>query len=110
MVLWTDPIRPVKPGRREGGEAYWMPQIGQGNRGPAGFSGAPRKHSQIDPLASDPEHSAHLHLLGGDHRNLPSGQEDPAEHSGRGGAPRKACTEPGTAPSMGDSPNRAWLG
>lgn len=26
----TDPIRPLKPGRRGGGEASWTPQIGQG--------------------------------------------------------------------------------
>lgn len=29
-AVWMDPIRPTKPGRREGGEASWRPQIGQG--------------------------------------------------------------------------------
>lgn len=62
------------------------------------------KHGQIDPLALDPEYSADLHLLGGDHKNQEvSGWEGPAEHFSR------ACTELGTAPSMGDSPNKAWM-
>lgn len=30
MGVRTDPIRPGNPGRREGGEASRMPQIGQG--------------------------------------------------------------------------------
>lgn len=29
MGVGKDPIRPAKPGRREGGEASWTPQIGQ---------------------------------------------------------------------------------
>lgn len=104
MGVWADPIRPGKPGRREGGEASWMPQIGQGKPRACKIFWGPMKHGQIDPLALDPEHSADLHLLGGDHRNQEvSGQEGPAEHFSR------ACTELGTAPSMGDSPNKAWM-
>lgn len=67
--VWTDPIRPGKPGRREGGEVSWMPQIGQGK--PKAWDTFIGPHANIagrtlgsGPRAQVPTVPANLHLLG----------------------------------------------
>ena len=114
MGVWKDPIRPAKPGRREGGEASWTPQIGQEKprawdifRGPM-KTWADRTPWQWTLPRVPCAAPADLHLLGREHRNPPPVQDDPSWALRQGALPT-ACTEPGTAPSLESSPNKAWV-
>lgn len=65
----------------------------------------------MGPEHRSPVTSADLHLLGSEHRDPPSAQDDPSRALWRaGGALIPACTGSDTAPSMGSSPNKAGVG
>lgn len=61
MEVWTDPIRPAKPGRRGRGEASWTPQIRWGKpKGQGHFPGSHENMTREDPLTVALEHQSVL--------------------------------------------------